>query len=144
MGSTSASVDSKFLAKWYCHCNSCKELFQAAVSACAAFPVDSFKVDKGELKALKRDDMKHYMMVCSSCFIPLFARNDKFNLEKVGIPEIRRCNSKEVAAKCQPTMHLFYGERDLDIADDLPKFKDLPAGFGGSDILCEVDGTPKK
>jgi len=36
------------------------------------------------------------------------------------------------------TMHIYYDEKTLSIKDGLPKFKDLPAEFGGSgDTLAE-------
>ncbi len=37
----------------------------------------------------------------------------------------------------QPTMHLYYRERVLDMQDGLPKFADLPAELGGSGELIE-------
>ena len=33
----------------------------------------------------------------------------------------------------EPKMHLFYECRILDIKDGLPKFKNVPKDFGGSD-----------
>jgi hypothetical protein len=32
----------------------------------------------------------------------------------------------------EPKLHVNYGDRVLPIRDGLPKFKDLPAEFGGS------------
>ena len=38
----------------------------------------------------------------------------------------------------EPTVHLFYGSKTVAVKDGLPKFKDLPADFGGSgDMLPE-------
>lgn len=138
---TTVSVNSPFLAKFYCHCKECKTLCQASVVCMSAFPIDTFKVEKGSTKVLKRDDMKHYPVICSECGITLYARNEKFQLEKIGRSEIARCNNPEIVAKCDPPSHLFYGERDLDIADNRAKFLDLPKSFGGSGKLCNVDGT---
>lgn len=39
----------------------------------------------------------------------------------------------------QPTAHIFYTSGIKDIKDGLPKYVDLPAGFGGSDDTVEED-----
>ena len=39
-------------------------------------------------------------------------------------------------------MHVHYQERVLDIADDLPKFANLPEMFGGTGEMMQSDGTP--
>ncbi len=33
----------------------------------------------------------------------------------------------------EPTLHVHYGNKTVSMKDGLPKFKDLPADFGGSD-----------
>ena len=42
-----------------------------------------------------------------------------------------------------PKLHANYENRLMDYNDDLPKYKDQPAGFGGSDKQLNNDGTPK-
>ena len=37
------------------------------------------------------------------------------------------------AARFSPAMHINYDSRLMDVKDGLPKFKDVPAGFGGTD-----------
>ena len=32
----------------------------------------------------------------------------------------------------QPSLHVYYAEKTLSIADGLPKYKDVPEEFGGS------------
>ena len=32
------------------------------------------------------------------------------------------------------TLHVHYGEKTLSVRDGLPKFKDMPANFGGSGV----------
>ena len=32
----------------------------------------------------------------------------------------------------EPALHVYYGETKVRVQDGLPKFKDLPADFGGS------------
>ncbi len=40
--------------------------------------------------------------------------------------------------KHEPTVHVYYADRTIDVKDGLPKFKDMPAEFGGSgDMLTE-------
>jgi hypothetical protein len=37
----------------------------------------------------------------------------------------------------RPSFHSFYGEGVMHIADGLPKYRDLLAAFGGSDMLVD-------
>ena len=32
----------------------------------------------------------------------------------------------------EPTLHVFYENKTVSVKDGLPKFKDMPADFGGS------------
>ena len=34
-----------------------------------------------------------------------------------------------------PEMHIFYPERIMDVKDGKPKFKGMPAAFGGTDDM---------
>lgn len=47
----------------------------------------------------------------------------------------RHSNDGEVPQGLEPQLHIFYGERVMNVADDLPKFKDLPEPFGGTGEL---------
>ena len=62
-------------------------------------------------------------------------------MDKITLAEARRCN-KNIPDSVQPTAHVHYRERVLDIADDLPKFSDVPEAFGGTGKRVERDGTP--
>lgn len=37
--------------------------------------------------------------------------------------------------KQEPALHVFYGEKTVSVKDGLPKYKDMPAAFGGSDEI---------
>jgi hypothetical protein len=57
---------------------------------------------------------------CAQCGTTMYARH------RPGIPVIpharfRAANNGALPAELAPTMHLFYGERVLDVDDDLPK-----------------------
>ncbi|CAD7946141.1 unnamed protein product [Amoebophrya sp. A25] len=63
---------------------------------------------------------------CGSCII-----NKHPMLGKVDVPAGLVYTSPEDPFK--PEMHIWYSQRVLNIVDGLPKFKDLPAGFKGTD-----------
>ncbi len=44
------------------------------------------------------------------------------------------------ALKYEPTLHIFYSERVMDIRDELPKYADMPEEYGGSGELIEQTG----
>jgi hypothetical protein len=49
--------------------------------------------------------------------------------------------SSKLPADLMPTVHVNYENRTLDSHDDLPKFHDLPAAFGGSGVGCDNAGN---
>ena len=117
---------------------------QSAVVQCVLFPKGNVKVVQGSVVPLKRPDMAQHGHVCTECNCQVYMTTDKFSLDKISVSEIRRCNDGKLPAGCEPQMHIFYNERYLDVADDLPKFADLPEAFAGTGKLCNNDGTMKE
>ena len=59
-------------------------------------------------------------------------------------------SSKNPGVKCllpphlMPALHANYENRLMDYDDALPKYKDHPKGFGGTDIQLNNDGSLKE
>ena len=50
--------------------------------------------------------------------------------------------SAEDSLTFEPSFHIFYGERVMDLADGLPKFVSLPPDFGGNgETIAEAEQT---
>ena len=113
-----------------CHCSDCRRWNGSVAFAAKMFPSANVKVE-GELigipfvegcKAQRRSCAK-----CGGCVL-----NDLTHSMK----SINICAGLS-AKPFAPTMHLFYKEKMMAFKDGLPKFKDMPAPFGGSGETLE-------
>ena len=115
----------------YCHCDSCKHWLGAPVNAATLWPTDAVQFTKGEellgtFSKAPRSQRKH----CTKCGSNVVnAHYDE------GLVDVFASNIK--AFPFEPTMHVHYAERLINMPDDLPKFSDLPSEFGGSGDLIE-------
>lgn len=117
------------VAQGYCHCQSCRTMSGAPVRGFTLWPKDAVRVIKGEelLKGYNKmgfSDRQH----CRECGGQVLIQHPTIEMADVHsstIPEF----------DFQPALHVHYQEKVLPIRDGLPKFRDFPAGFGGSDEL---------
>jgi len=54
---------------------------------------------------------------------------------------VAKCNDGQLPTELEPTVHLYYEMRVKDVFDDLPKFSDFPAEFGGSGVMLDNQGN---
>ena len=111
----------------YCHCESCRSWLGAPVHAASLWPTSNVDVVKGNdlLGIYKRTEASHRHF-CTSCGAPVLIRHPELGLTDVPAGSID-------GLSYQPTVHVHYGEKVLSVRDGLPKFKDFPKDFGGSD-----------
>ncbi len=132
-GKVKVEVRGAPLAAGYCHCVECRAWHSAPVNAWAVWPKDAFKIVEGQDDV--RHDYNHHgsdgpseRMWCSHCGGSL--GNQK---PKIGMTVVYAMTLRDSAFEFQPTLHIHYKERVLDMKDGLPKFADEPKAFGGSD-----------
>lgn len=128
-GEVSVTVEGEPVAQLYCHCHSCQKASSAPLIAAALFPAENV-IAEGNIKTFSVTDkpgaaVRH---VCASCGTRVM------NTPK-GSPQLRAILPPVFESEdwFKPTMHIFYADRRVDIDDNLPKYLDLPAAFGGSD-----------
>ncbi len=111
----------------YCHCDSCRSWLGAPVHAASLWPTANVTVVKGaaRLGIYKRTEAGHRQF-CTSCGAPVLIRHPDLGLTDVPAGSVEGLEYK-------PTLHVNYGEKVLAVRDGLPKFRDFPKGFGGSD-----------
>jgi hypothetical protein len=111
----------------YCHCDSCRSWLGAPVHAASLWPTANVTVVKGadRLGIYKRTEASHRQF-CTSCGAPVLIRHPDLGLTDVPAGSVEGLEYK-------PTLHVNYGEKVLAMRDGLPKFRDFPKGFGGSD-----------
>jgi hypothetical protein len=116
----------------YCHCDSCRQWSAGPINAFSLWPPNQVKVTQGA----EHIDTYHktensYRKWCKKCGGHLMSEHPGMGLTDVYaaiLPQL----------PFQPDLHVYYGEAKVQVKDGLPKFKDLPADFGGSgDLLPE-------
>jgi hypothetical protein len=111
----------------YCHCRSCRSWSGGPVNAFTLWKPESVKVTAGKEHVATYNktpisDRKY----CAKCGGHLMT-----NHPTLAVVDIFSATLPTLAFK--PGLHINYAETVLPMKDGLPKFKDFPAAFGGSD-----------
>ncbi len=110
----------------YCHCDSCRHWSAGPINAFSLWQPTQVKVTQGA----EHIDTYHktensYRKWCKKCGGHLMSEHPGMGLTDVYaaiLPEL----------PFAPGLHVFYSEAKVQVKDGLPKFKDMPADFGGS------------
>ncbi len=110
----------------YCHCDSCRHWSAGPINAFSLWPPSQVKVTQGA----EHIDTYHktensYRKWCKKCGGHLMSEHPGMGLTDVYAAILP-------TLPFAPGLHVFYGEAKVQVKDGLPKFKDLPADFGGS------------
>jgi len=110
----------------YCHCTDCAQWAGAPVNAFSLWSPDAVKVTEGEDKigTFAKTDNSHRKF-CTDCGGHLMSAHPGLNMTDVYLNLFPGIEHKG-------DMHIYYGEKTMSVPDGLPKFKDMPADFGGS------------
>ena len=108
----------------YCHCDDCKNWLAAPVNAFTLWPRENVRLVRGEVKTFNRTEAA-YRKFCATCGGPVMTDHPS-----MGLVDVYAILLEDFTH--EPTMHVHYGRRFMALRDGLPKFKDLPAEFGGS------------
>jgi len=110
----------------YCHCTDCAEWAGAPVNAFSLWPPENVKVTAGEDKlASYARTPASQRRFCTDCGGHVLSEHPDLGMTDVYLNIVPTLSH-------QGTMHIFYGEKSMSVPDGLPKFKDMPAEFGGS------------
>ena len=131
-GAVEFEVTGAPVAMGYCHCDDCTTWAAAPVNAFSLWPPDSLTVTKGadNIGTYNKTE-RSYRKFCKTCGGHLFTDHPAMKVVDIYasvVPGLEHA----------PTLHVFYGEKTVAMKDGLPKFRDMPAEFGGSgDMLPE-------
>ena len=110
----------------YCHCEDCQKWSASPVNAFSLWPAAQVRITAGESElAVFNKTESSYRKFCRICGGHVMTDHPGMGLVDVYASLIEGFDH-------QPAMHVHYGRRMLAVRDGLPKFKDLPADFGGS------------
>ena len=125
-GAVEIEVSGAPAAMGYCHCDDCAAWAAAPINSFSLWPPGSVRVTKGEanLGTFNKTETA-YRKFCKICGGHLMADHPGLGLVDVYpnvVPDLTH----------EPTLHVFYAHKTISVQDGLPKFKDMPADFGGS------------
>jgi len=125
-GAVEFEVSGAPVAMGYCHCNDCASWAAAPINSFSLWPPESLNITKGEDNIATYNKTENsYRKFCKSCGGHVFSAHPGMKLVDIYpnvVPDLKH----------EPTVHVFYASRTIDVKDGLPKFKDMPAEFGGS------------
>lgn len=124
-GAVTISVTGDPVTEGYCHCGDCRAWTGTPMIAYAMWPKDKVAIEGAEhLGTFTRNDTT-IRRSCSKCGSPVLVE-----MVKMGLIDV--FPSRLPSHDFTPAAHVHYAARTINIADDLPKFADLPAQAGGS------------
>jgi hypothetical protein len=111
----------------YCHCNSCRAWSAAPVNAFSLWKPESVRIVAGadHIATFRRTGMSE-RQYCARCGGHLMN-----NHPSLGLTDLFAAILPTLTFT--PGVHVNYGETVMPMRDGLPKFRDFPADFGGSD-----------
>jgi hypothetical protein len=125
-GAVEIEVTGAPAAMGYCHCADCAAWAAAPINAFNLFPPESVRVTKGEdnIGTFNKTE-NSFRKFCKICGGHIMADHPGMKLVDVYanvIPDFPH----------EPALHVHYGNKMVSVKDGLPKFKDMPADFGGT------------
>ena len=113
-------------AMGYCHCRSCRHWSAAPVNAFSLWRPEAVTVTQGrERLAAYRHTPASVRKWCTHCGGHVLTEHPELDLVDVYaavVPDLA----------FEPGVHVHYGESVMAVADDLPRYVDVPAEMGGS------------
>jgi hypothetical protein len=105
----------------YCHCGSCRALYNSDILSATVWSDDNVDLPSGDnVYEFAPPDKQMRRFGCSQCGTVMYARH-RPGMPVIPQARLRKANGGEVPAELAPAMHLFYAERVLEIDDSLPK-----------------------
>ncbi|MFI2811395.1 MULTISPECIES: GFA family protein [Microbulbifer] len=121
-GAVEFTVEGAPKVRGFCHCADCRNFLKVPYHSVDVWEKDQLTVNKGEdkLAEFQHPEKKMKRFFCSECGDTLFNSNSA-DWRVVSQLLVRRNNDGELPEALAPQSHFYYGERIVDIDDDLPK-----------------------
>lgn len=111
------------MARAYCHCRSCRDLYDLPVLAATAWKKDAVRTIKGQdfINTYKHPTQQMQRHFCRACGTTVLGEN-RLDLFVIRTSLIAKSLGGQLPDALTPEFHLFYASREIDIEDDLPKY----------------------
>jgi hypothetical protein len=127
-GAVKVGLSGDPVAQFYCHCDDCQRVHQAAYVPVAMYPVSATKILAGSPMTFKLKETPRTM--CPQCGTRLFAEPAGMGVRGVIAYLLPQGSFK-------PAFHVQCQHALLPIKDELPHFKGYPEALGGTNDLVE-------
>ncbi|KAH9838371.1 Mss4-like protein [Rhodofomes roseus] len=125
----------------HCHCRQCQRLHGAPFQWAVIFPKTSVRMVRNEATALhflstEDQTAEHSVpckVSCNVCRSPMF---DEGRNTVLAYPSSFRFKDAKVPLDFQPTAHIFYSQRVMDVPDGVPKWS---GHKGESELIQEME-----
>lgn len=121
-GTNQFEIHGEPITRFYCHCTICQDKYKAPFADVTLFKLDDVEVPASD--GLTFGKYKRFGAVdrgiCDSCQKPVMATLGE---GEKGLAFVAAQNYQNPEALPPAEMHVFYGTRVEDFADDLPKYK---------------------
>ena len=121
-GEVKVNLLGKPRVKGICHCADCRELLNTPFHAVTAWNEEQITVidNNHHLSEYQHPRLSMKRIYCSQCGETLYNTN-AMDWRVVSQYLIKKCNDGVLPNELKPESHFYYGERIIDIDDDLPK-----------------------
>ena len=125
-GAVQIEVTGEPVVVGYCHCSDCTSWAGAPVQGFSLWAPGAIKISAGvdKLSSFTKAGDSHRKF-CTQCGGHVMNERPSLGANSVYLNLVPNLDQ-------QATLHVHYEEKTMSIADGLPKYKDLPAEFGGS------------
>ncbi|HEX4873645.1 MAG TPA: GFA family protein [Sphingorhabdus sp.] len=126
-GSVKIEVNGEPEGMGYCHCRSCRSWSGGPVNGFTLWKPENVRIIEGEadVATFAKTEISE-RKYCTRCGGHLMTKHPGLGVVDVFSATLPSLNF-------QPGLHINYQETVLPIKDGLPKFRDFPGAFGGSD-----------
>ena len=130
-GGVEIRIEGDPVAMAFCHCDSCRSWLGAPLHAASLWPTDAVTVTRGEekLRVFKRTEASHRTF-CTECGSPVLVRHPDMGMTDVPAGNVDGLDF-------QPSIHVHYTERVIDMKDGLPKYAGMPGPGGEGELVAE-------
>ena len=125
-GAVELDVSGTPVVSAYCHCRSCREMYGVEMLSASAWTSDAVtrRVATGtDLIAHRQPGRRMWRYHCAACGRLVHGRN-RHGYLVIPTQRFRVAGDDRLPGPLEPTAHLFYDQRVIDIGDELPKHAD--------------------
>ena len=120
-GSVRYALNGAPAARAHCHCETCRDFYGVTMLSATAWPPEALTLLSGEVTRYAHPHKQLSKAFCAQCGETLFGTN-RLGMRVVPNSIAARGAGGMLPADWQPTMHLFYRYRLIDVVDTLTKY----------------------